>query len=262
MIKPTVQRVIRQIHLGVLRRALPDKIALYFHELESVQRAAFCEMAGWAREQGYNFATDAENWLSDQGRAVWISFDDNHRFWYESLMMLDELSIKATFYTNTMPFRDRSTALQQREYYDRINYHGTRVPLSTEELREISAAGHIIGSHTHTHRALPQLRRAEAHDEIRRSKEILEDLTGKAVTDFSYPFGMRRHFSEALRRWCAGNGIKTIAGATPCMLHRRSTPLRIERHVWLLNRPFQFNLENIHVDGRLYASITGGSAVG
>ncbi len=61
--------------------------------------------------------------------------------------------------------------------------------LSREQVRALSDAGWNIGSHTKSHLALttlsPSLLRAELCD----SKKFLEDLTGKAVTAISFPFG-------------------------------------------------------------------------
>jgi peptidoglycan/xylan/chitin deacetylase (PgdA/CDA1 family) len=67
---------------------------------------------------------------------------------------------------------------------------GRRVPhLDWPALRDLVAAGVDIGSHTLTHRDLRRLSDAVLHDELRRSREVLEDRLGVGVRAVSYPFG-------------------------------------------------------------------------
>lgn len=61
--------------------------------------------------------------------------------------------------------------------------------LSWDEVRELHRAGVVVGSHTVTHRRLPQLASAEALEEIEESKRVLEERLGAPVNHFSYPYG-------------------------------------------------------------------------
>jgi peptidoglycan/xylan/chitin deacetylase (PgdA/CDA1 family) len=60
--------------------------------------------------------------------------------------------------------------------------------LDSQEVRQMHHAGHVIGSHSHTHIPLPAQPAGSVHDELHRSKAILEDVTGQAV-DFLAPPG-------------------------------------------------------------------------
>ncbi|RXK46702.1 polysaccharide deacetylase family protein [Halorientalis pallida] len=51
----------------------------------------------------------------------------------------------------------------------------------------LADAGFEIGSHTHTHRHLSELSPADCREEIARSKEVLERVTGEPVTGFRAP---------------------------------------------------------------------------
>jgi peptidoglycan/xylan/chitin deacetylase (PgdA/CDA1 family) len=77
---------------------------------------------------------------------------------------------------------------------------GNRKHLSKSQLREISAAGHEIGSHTMTHPDLTFLGEKELEYELSRSKTDLEDITGVEVKSISFPFGQwnRRVWNAAL----------------------------------------------------------------
>ena len=65
---------------------------------------------------------------------------------------------------NTSVLRDRTSPTEIADYYDRIDHHGERVPLSTQELLALSTAGHTIGSHTRSHRVLTLLGPTEARE--------------------------------------------------------------------------------------------------
>ena len=68
--------------------------------------------------------------------------------------------------------------------------------MSAAELREMNAAGIAIGSHTRTHPHLPDLDTAAKRDEIAGSKDRLENILGRDVSMFAYPYGQ---FDEEAR---------------------------------------------------------------
>jgi len=61
--------------------------------------------------------------------------------------------------------------------------------LDRRQVTDWLAAGHEIGSHTRTHPFLTRLSRIEAKEEISASKKTLEDLFGRPVRHFCYPYG-------------------------------------------------------------------------
>jgi peptidoglycan/xylan/chitin deacetylase (PgdA/CDA1 family) len=61
--------------------------------------------------------------------------------------------------------------------------------VSAAELRELSAAGVGIGSHTRTHPRLPEVDASAKREEIGGSKRRLEDVLGSSVSSFAYPYG-------------------------------------------------------------------------
>ncbi len=56
-----------------------------------------------------------------------------------------------------------------------------------DAVAEAAAAGHEIGSHTHTHPLLTDLSREQRREELRRSREVLESATGGPVDGFRAP---------------------------------------------------------------------------
>jgi peptidoglycan/xylan/chitin deacetylase (PgdA/CDA1 family) len=217
------------------------------------------------KEQRYTFA-DPNNFLTKSGNVCFLSFDDNYRSWLQTLPILEKYQARATFYVNSWPFRDRVSKTEADHYIGsrRLSSLASRqeTTLSTAELKEIAAAGHVIGAHTHTHPVLTAIPYEAACDEIRICKEELGALLPTSPAHFAYPYGMRRHFSRSLRRYCRSIGFKTIANAIPCMQYARSRPDNLYRSIWFLEQPFAFNLDNVCIDGRVFSSLTGRSAVG
>jgi peptidoglycan/xylan/chitin deacetylase (PgdA/CDA1 family) len=74
------------------------------------------------------------------------------------------------------------------------------------QVRDWLAAGHLIGSHSSTHRNLRRLSADEAREEIFGSKKKLEDRFGVAIEHFCYPYGS---WNESLRDFAGMAGYRT-----------------------------------------------------
>jgi len=61
--------------------------------------------------------------------------------------------------------------------------------MGREEIALLAVKGFEIGSHTLSHSSLPRISLPRAAIEIARSKEVLENLTGREVHSFCYPRG-------------------------------------------------------------------------
>ena len=259
--KRTVQLLIRNFHRRLLSKNLPQQIAIYFHAIERPRYEQFRECLSYWKDHGYQFVNASDLCRAESSRKIFISFDDQYRTWLDLLTILDDTGVKVTFFVNTLPFRDLASPRTIEEYFDRVDHHGERRTLSTSELRELAKAGHVIGCHTHSHFVLSGLEAAALESEIEGSKRIIEDLIGPAVTDFAYPFGMRRHFSEALRSYCLNQGFHTVSNAIPGLQHAVQKRGSINRTPWNLDANLSYNLDNLCIDGRIFERLTGRSAV-
>ncbi len=263
-LKTPLFAVSRALHVRLLKRPLPDRLAVYFHALDAADQAALAECVATVRDLGYRTVFfDAYIDPATPGKVCNVSFDDNYRSWHRSLPLLASLDLEATFFTNTLPFRDTCDAGRIATYFDRLAYTGERETLSRAELAEIAAAGHDIACHTHSHPMLARLPRPRWNDEILASKHILEEISGRPVHHLSWPFGMPRHITEALKDYCLSVGFRSIVAATPGMLHdgpvnRRSVP----RTAWRADRTADENLIDLAIDGRLFTRLTGLSVIG
>ena len=259
--KRLVQAAIRGAHVRLLSRDLPPRLGLYFHDLAERDLLAMEEALRYLHGEGYRACWPEEIADSGSDRRVFLSCDDNYRSWYLALPTLERLAVPITFYINTEPLRDRSPAEAVSTYYRRLRYEGEPMPLDSAEIRALADAGHRIGAHAHTHRVLSRLPPAEAEEDIRVSKLILEDILGAPVTDFAYPYGMRRHFGPELRAYCRAIGFRTIANAIPGLQHQIQASDSINRTPWRSDRSLGYNLDNLRCDGRWWERATGRSAV-
>jgi len=255
---------LRNSHATLFARDLPERVAIYFHELDAPYKGAFKESLGYFLDRGYRTVCASEfTNPSLSGKLLFVSFDDNYESWVDAADALDDLGATATFYINSGFMRDKAHPAEIADFFRRIDYHGPGSTLSTDELRDIHARGHRIGCHTHRHRVLAELPRTRWASEIDTSKRVLEDWLGAPVTDFSFPFGMRRHFSEPLRRYCATAGFSTVATGISGMQHLgHNDPLELHRTGWKFHLPLEENILNLRIDGSLYARVTGRSVIG
>ena len=76
--------------------------------------------------------------------------------------------------------------------------------LSLDELLELQDSGVTVGSHSYSHRNLPELGERECEQDLRASRELLEELMGRPVPFLAYPRG--RHDAK-VRRAAAGAGF-------------------------------------------------------
>ncbi|WP_067461622.1 polysaccharide deacetylase family protein [Actinomadura macra] len=105
---------------------------------------------------------------------VLVTFDDGHRDNLDhALPILDRLGVRALFFAITG---------LAGEAPDRS--------MTWDELRGLTAAGHRVGSHTVTHRKLPELAAAEQHEEIAESLAAVGDRLGDPRPPLAYPYGM------------------------------------------------------------------------
>lgn len=119
-------------------------------------------------------------------RAIAVTFDDGYRDNYEhAYPVLKEYNIPATVFVTT-----EFIGTGKIPSWDRGHYRGkTALMLSWKQVREMSDGGISFGSHTLTHPFLARIPQKEVEREIRLSKDIIEQATGKPVTALAYPSG-------------------------------------------------------------------------
>lgn len=120
-------------------------------------------------------------------RTLAITFDDCYADNLDAARLLQEHGLPATFF---IPTQYVETPL--RFPWDS---HLPSMPnLTWNDVRNIAALGHDIGSHTVSHADFGKLSDADAMRELVDSRAILEEQIGRQVKWFAFPFGGRSNF--------------------------------------------------------------------
>jgi len=131
------------------------------------------------------------NKTNNKYKNVVITFDDGHRSnWSLAFPALLEAGVLATFYI-VAGFVDKKS-----DY------------LTASQLRDLSRNGMTIGSHSMTHRFLPELSDDELQMELSGSRALLEDIIGKAVIDIAIPGG---HYNRRIIDIAKQCGYRSVA---------------------------------------------------
>jgi len=119
----------------------------------------------------HHFTVDVEEYFHATALEPWFPRDqwDDHprrspRVMERLLALLEERSVRGTFYV--------------------VGWLAEREP---EMVRAIARGGHEVGSHGWHHRLVTSQTREEFREEVRRSRALLEELTGSRVSGFRAP---------------------------------------------------------------------------
>ena len=117
------------------------------------------------------FASVLENKRPSPAHPVLLTFDDGYANNAEvALPILQRHGFPATLYLST-------------------SLVGTPGYLTWQQVKELSAAGWDIASHTMTHPHLPKLSKKEQREEILAARARIEQELGKPADTFAYPYG-------------------------------------------------------------------------
>jgi len=93
--------------------------------------------------------------------------------------------------------------------------------LSPEEVVSLADGGLVeIGAHTVGHPVLSELTVDLQRHEIRQSKACLEEILGRSVTSFAYPFGTRSAYTEQTVAMVREAGFTSACSAFPGAIHQ------------------------------------------
>ena len=157
-------------------------------------------------------------------RHLAITFDDGYRDNFENARpVLEKLSLPATFFVVT-----EWMGTDVVPWWDEVR--GVRHPwMNWDEVRALHARGFEVGAHTRSHVDLGKIPLLEARDEVLGARLELERQLGSRVESFAYPYGGRKHVTEANRQvvksagfrcCCSAYGGTNPAGTDPFFLKR------------------------------------------
>jgi peptidoglycan/xylan/chitin deacetylase (PgdA/CDA1 family) len=137
---------------------------------------------------GYRPATAAEA-LTGSGKLLHVTFDDAFKSVENALPVLERHGVRATVFACT-GFAEDGRSLDVPELADELRTRPEELStMSWDELRALVERGVEVGSHTVSHPHLPALSDAELADELRSSRQRLEDELGRPCRVLAYPYG-------------------------------------------------------------------------
>ena len=173
----------------------------------------FARQIRWL-QQNFDLVSLAEaqrrvNSLRNERPSVSITFDDgyadNMRF---ALPLLLGQGIPVTYFVST------AHVLEGLPFLHDLKRGKTLTPNSPEEIRTLAEQGVEIGAHTRTHANLGRIRDPERlWYEVAGSKEDLEQLTGRPVRYFAFPYGHHKSLNREAFRLARECGIEGVCSA-------------------------------------------------
>jgi peptidoglycan/xylan/chitin deacetylase (PgdA/CDA1 family)/glycosyltransferase involved in cell wall biosynthesis len=141
---------------------------------------------------------------------VILTFDDGYEDNYTLLFpMLKKFNFKAVIFMVTG---------KKENTWDYLDEGRTFPLLERAQILEMSRYGIEFGAHTMNHVDLTKVELAEAKQEIEGSRETLENILGKKVTAFAYPYGsVNDTVKELVKKAGFKYGIATVVG--PLAIH-------------------------------------------
>ncbi len=182
--------------------------------------SAFAQQMAYLSENGFNIITleqfidYKDKNIEPPPKTLIITFDDGWRDNYvNALPLLEKYNFRASFFIAT-DYIDSDevfswlTLSKQSIMLSREN-KAYWLPLSRQDILEMKARGASFGSHTKTHCSLSDVDESRAMEELRGSKDKLEEILSEPVRCFSYPFG---DVAKSAKSLCQTAGYRAIVG--------------------------------------------------
>ncbi|MDL2283922.1 polysaccharide deacetylase family protein [Oxalobacter sp. OttesenSCG-928-P03] len=154
------------------------------------------------------------------GREAVITFDDGYRDnFINALPILERYELPATIYVTTGQLGQRASFAWDMEYDEKDRAYF----LSKTEINVLGKHPLIeIGAHTHNHSRLSDLSPQQQFEEMVKSKTILEELIGRPVTSFAYPFGRVFDYNSISTKQVKQIGFTHAVANTPQLVTNAS----------------------------------------
>lgn len=233
-------------------------IVLMYHQVDTPRTAKesrfctqpqdFAAQMDWLQDNGYtavsldDIATHVRGERVLPRNAVHVTFDDGFVGVLEHAWpMLKDRGMPATLFVVSGRVAATNDWMHNRGF-------PRRALLSAAQLRLLADEGMTLGSHTCTHARLTSVDAAAAQTEIEDSKARLEELLGRAVTHFAYPYGA---FDERVRAQVVAAGYRAACSTRSGFNRPGEDPYLIRRidvygtdRLWQFKQKVQFGMND------------------
>lgn len=160
-------------------------VVLYYHSVLNKEKEVFIRQLNYLSNKYCFVSLDSLNTITSKKNLISITFDDGlYSILINALPELKKREIPTTIFIPAA----KIGSYPKWEQKDQEIYYEDRI-LTREEIKELSGQGIEIGSHTLNHTDLRNVNLKVAKEELRLSKSILDEITGKEVVSFSFPYG-------------------------------------------------------------------------
>ena len=173
-------------------------------------------------------------------KMIILTFDDGYANNYiNAFPIISKYSFKAVisviteYIDKNIPFPWLNKSLLEDEDDKKL-----KLPLSKKQLKTMNDYGITIASHTRSHRSFSRLDKRDVMKEIMESKKNLEDILGKKVKYFTYPYGSWGDYDKE------DKGIVKSAGYEAALSTKVGTN-NIESDIYELRRIPVYNIDGI-----------------
>ncbi|QNR82788.1 polysaccharide deacetylase family protein [Pedobacter riviphilus] len=109
-------------------------------------------------------------------KPIMLTFDDTDMDQFTVVRpTLDKLGYKAVYFIMTVSIGRKGKF---------VDY------MTKEQIKQLSDEGNIIGSHTYDHKNFKKYAGKDWEEQLDKPTKKLEEITGKKMTEFAYPFGL------------------------------------------------------------------------
>jgi peptidoglycan/xylan/chitin deacetylase (PgdA/CDA1 family) len=133
---------------------------------------------------------------------ILLTLDDGYASWYkEAVPILEKYNVPALFFISSGFIESGKNEAELEKFCkDRLLLSEVSTPLSKEMLVEASKHPLVtIGGHSQTHPFFETISIEDAQVEIVEDKKYLEELTGREIKAFAFPYGRSEYKDDILR---------------------------------------------------------------
>jgi len=161
-----------------------------FAKTYTVTPAAFANQMQALSKEGYHTISPDQLYNYEVNnkplppKPIMITFDDTHEEHYKiAAVEMEKYNFKGVFFIMTVSI-------------NRPNY------MSSQQIKDLSNRGHSIGAHTWDHHRLTKYTPTDWDLQLSKPKKRLEEITGKSINYFAYPYGLwdKKSITELKKR--------------------------------------------------------------
>jgi len=157
-------------------------------------------------------------------KSVILTFDDGGRCFHErALPALKERGMTATVFLV-------AGEIGGINRWDTVKGGRERPLMDDAEILELVSHGIELGSHSWSHRAMPDCSKHELEQEMVESRRELEARFGQPITTFAYPYGRYRDAHHQMLEQAGYAGAVSIFSPYPTVVSNRFAMRRIAIH--------------------------------